>query len=60
VRQTNSVIDAYRTATGGGAFTEMRAFTIKLSAGAEIIVLQQPWSLFAGKHGIEPQHCMLC
>jgi len=60
VRGTNSVFHAYRTATTGGAFTDARAFTTTPRAGAEFIVLQQPWSLLAGEHGIEPQHCMLC
>ena len=51
---------AYRATTKGGALADKRALTITLGAGAEIIVLQQPWVLFAGEHGIEPQHCMLC
>ncbi len=60
VGRTNSIIDAYHTTSTGGAVTDTRAFTITLGAGAEFIVLQQPWVLFAGEHGIEPQHCMLC
>jgi hypothetical protein len=60
VPRTNSVIDACHTTSTGGAVTDTRAFAITLGAGVEFIVLQQPWVLFAGEHGIEPQHCMLC
>ena len=60
VHRTNSVIEAYHTTTIAGGVTGARVFTIALGAGAEFIVLQQPWVLFAGEHGIDPQHCMLC
>jgi len=52
--EQNSVIDGYHAITIAGAVTDTRAFTITLGAGAEFIVLQQPWVLFAGEHGIEP------